>query len=347
LKLRTRAAFSRFSLGLSLAAGLIMCIPAHASLTFNATFDPTIAAVSGAEGAINAALANIAANITSPNNITVSIYFNTMAGGLGESLTTIYAPSYFQYYTAFDAVSTQPDQLIALASLGTAPGPSSGNPVNGNTTVDITSAEGRNLGFTTPGGVTVNSVNYDSEISLNTSITSPPNSLSGNYGLESVAEHEIDESLGIGGTGSTLSGSGSLTAPVGDLDLYRYSCNVAVVANTCASPVRSYVNTQTTSPLSYFSLNGGTTVLTYFNQTTGADFADWLSNPIPAGFGVQTQDAFGQPGTNPTLGPNELAAFNAIGYDLVAPEPSTFALVGTALLAAGFLRRRRQARKSR
>ena len=347
MKLRTRAALSRLSLGLTAAAALVMCVPARATLTFDVTFDPTIAAVSGAEAAINAAIANIQANITSPNNITVSLYYTTMSGGLGESTTGIYAPSYFQYYNAFDAVSTQPDQLAALASLGTAPGPSSGNPVNGNTTVDITSAEGRNLGFNTPAVVTVGSGTYDSEIALNTSLTSPPNSLSGNYGLESVAEHETDEALGIGGTGSTLNGSGSLTAPVGDLDLYRYSCNVAVVANTCASPVRSYVNTQTTSPLSYFSLNGGTTVLTYFNQTTGADFADWLSNPIPAGFGVQTQDAFGQPGTNPTLGPNELAAFNAIGYELVAPEPGTFALVGTALLAAGFLRRRLQARKSR
>ena len=209
----------------------------------------------------------------------------------------------------------------------------SGNPVNGNTEVEITSAEGRNLGFNTPGDVMTI---YDSEIALNFSLTSPPNTLDGStYGLEAVAMHEIDESLGIGGSGSNLTGTGSLTGAIGDLDLFRYS----------APGVRNYSNTQTTSPFAYFSIDGGNTVLSYFNQTSGADFGDWLSNPIPNGFGVQVQDAFGEPGTNPALGVNELTAFNAIGYQLItAPEPSTFALAGLGLaLGFGFVRRRRRA----
>jgi hypothetical protein len=225
--------------------------------------------------------------------------------------------------------------MTAITSLGTAPtGPTSGNPVDGSDLIQITSAEGRNLGFATPGGVSAGSAtNYDSEISLNTSITSPPNTLgSSTYSLEAVAMHEIDESLGIGGPGSTLTGSGSLTGAIGDLDLFRYS----------APGVRSYSNTNSASPLSYFSINGGTTVLTYFNQTNGADFADWLSNPIPGGFPDQVQDAFATPDTNPTLGANELTAFNVIGYQLTAPEPSTLALAGLGLaLGCGFVRRRR------
>ena len=65
----------------------------------------------------------------------------------------------------------------------------------------ITSAEGRNLGFDTPGFV---NGNFDCVIRLNTSITYPPSPINGsNYGLQSVANHEIDEALGIGGAGST------------------------------------------------------------------------------------------------------------------------------------------------
>jgi len=312
--------------------------PAHAdSLTIVPTFDPSIASVSGAEGAINAAIASVENAVTSPNNITVSIYF-TNGGGLGESITGQYGVSYNDYYNAYKAVATSSNQLTALASLGAAPtGPSSGNPVNGNTQVDITSAEGRNLGFNTPGVVTVGSGTYDSEILLNTSITSPPNSLNGStYGLQAVANHEIDEALGIGGDGSTLGGSPS--DPVGDLDLYRYS----------APGVRSYSTVQTTSPYSYFSIDGGTTVLSYFNQTAGADYGDWLSNPIPAGFAPQVQDAFGVPGTNPALGVNEITALNVIGYALaptVTPEPASVTLFGMAFFTAGgfgLVRRRRR-----
>jgi hypothetical protein len=309
-----RTGGSLASLLLAGVASLALSGPAHATLTIDPTFDPSLS--SSSDAAINSAISAVESNITSPNNITVDIYFNSMTSGLGESLTTIYQPSYFQYYTAFKAVATQPNQITALNSLGAAPtGPSSGNPVNGNTAVQITSAEGRNLGFNTPGGVTVGTATYDSEISLNTGITFPPGPNNGsNYGLQAVANHEIDEALGIGGTGSTLNGTGSLTGPVGDLDLYRYS----------APGVRSYTNTNSTSPLAYFSIDGGNTVLSYFSQTTGADFGDWLSNPIPGGFSPQVQDAFGTPGTNPALGPNELTAFNAIGYDLtqqVVPAP--------------------------
>jgi hypothetical protein len=306
--------------------------PAHASLIINPTFgssittDPNAAVI---EGAIRAGIAEIEGDISSPNALTVSILFNSMNTGLGESSTAIGHVSYFDYYNALKAVATSPNQLTALASLGPAPtGQSSGNPVNGNTAVIITSAEARNLGFNTPG------VGFDSVISLNTSITSPPNPLSGFYGLESVATHEMDETLGVGGPATTLTGTGSLTGAVGDLDLYRYS----------APGVRSYSNTQTTSPFAYLSIDGGVTVLSYFNQTAGDDFADWLSNPIPAGFGPQVQDAFGKPGTNPSLGVNELTAFNAIGYELVLPEPSSLALVGLGLaLGCCFARRRRTA----
>ena len=80
--------------------------PAHAdSLTIDPTFDPSIASVSGAEGAINAAIAAVEHAVSSPNNITVSIYFSN-GGGLGESITGQYGVSYYDYYNAYKAVAT-------------------------------------------------------------------------------------------------------------------------------------------------------------------------------------------------------------------------------------------------
>jgi hypothetical protein len=325
--LRENSGGSRIALPI-IAAVLLLCVgTAHASsLIINPTFDSSITSDPGAagiEGTINAAIATLEGDITSPNNIAVSLYFTEMSGGLGESTTGIYTVSYFDYYNAFKAVATSPAQLAALASLGVAPtSASSPNPVDGSTQVVITSAEGRNLGFNTPGVVAAGTGTFDTEISLNTSLTFPPEPATGSfYGLEAVATHEIDESLGIGGTGSTLDGGGSLTGAVGDLDLFRYS----------APGVRSYSNLSTVSPYSYFSIDAGLTVVSYFNQTGGADFADWLSDPIPPGFPAQVQDAFGGPGSNPALGPNELAAFTTIGYNIVTPEPSSLILFGSAL----------------
>jgi hypothetical protein len=324
------------SLLLAGVASLALSGPAHATLTIIPTFDSSITSQPGSaaiEGAINNAISAVTSNITSPNNISVSIDFQAMTTGLGQSTTFITDLSYFQYYNAFKAVATQPNQLTALASLGTAPtGPGSGNPVNGNTSVQVTLPEARNLGFST------SPVPFDSTIGLNTSITSPPNALAGNFSLQAVANHEIDEVLGIGGTGSTLTGTGSLTGPVGDLDLFRYDANGS----------RSYSNADPNQP--YFSINGGATALSFFNQVVGADFADWQSDPDHAGFGPQVQDAFATPGVNVALGPNEITAFNAIGYQELAAVPApqigfgfpAFLAVGGLLFGAKLLQRSRR-----
>ena len=88
--------------------------------------------------------------------------------------------------------------------------------------------------------------------------------------------------------------------------------------------------TTNSSATAYFSIDGGVTDLVNFNQTAGADYADWASSGTP-----QVQDAFGTPGTtNVNVGTNELTALDVIGYNLNAvPEPSTYALFGLGALA--------------
>ena len=327
------------------AAVPALATPAYAAgLVINATFessitsDPNAAAI---EGAINAADVTLEADITTP--VTVKLDFQT-GGGLGSSLTGIYTVSYFGYYNALKAIDTGAGstaaQQSAIASLGTAPtGVGSANPANGSAQVNGTGPELRALGFNTPAAVSNNGGTYDTVISLNTSITSPPNPLNGGtYDLQAVATHEIDEALGIGGTGSTLTPGGSLTGPVGPLDLFRYS----------GPGVRSY--STSSSVTSYLSINGGTSVVSYFNQVGGqSDYADWASNPNPSGFGVQVQDAFATPGASPVLGPNELTALNVIGYTLTTtssvPEPMSLAIMLPGVF--GLLGLRRRARKAK
>src|SRR5207244_3642468 len=69
--------------------------------------------------------------------------------------------------------------------------------------------------------------------------------------LQSTAAHEIDETLGIGGWGSSLAlsapytGQASPTTGIGPLDLFRYSSN----------GVRSF--TLDPAAAAYFSIDGG------------------------------------------------------------------------------------------
>jgi hypothetical protein len=330
LERANRAGAGLASLLLAGVASLALSGPAHATLTITPTFDSSITSLPGAaavEGAINAAIGAVESNITSPNNITVAILFQSVGSGLGQSTTGIFDIGYSNFRSAFAAVATQPNQLTALASLPN----TANNPFNNTSSLLVTSAEGRNLGFDTPGGV---NGTFDSVIGLNTSATFPPAPNNGsNFGLQAVANHEIDESLGIGGTGSFVGGTGFFANP-GDLDLYRYQQN---------SSTRSFT---TVGDNAFFSINGGTTDLIQFNQAGGgSDFGDWHTSGTP-----RVQDAFGTPGANPALGADEITAFNVIGYQELAAVPApqigfgfpAFLVVGGLLFGAKLLQRSRR-----
>jgi len=321
--MNTDRRFLRFRPLAALSFFAASCLSANANITINPTFDSSITNDPNAatiEAGIDQAISRFESSIENP--ISVSIDFQEVSSGLGASSTILNQIPYSQYHS--DLANNQilsANDMTALASLPM----TSTNPVNGNANVLLTVANLRALEGGTPSG-------FDSTISLNTSVMNLSRTGAQNpnfFDLQAVASHEIDQALGIGGSGSMI-GNASLgfpTGPVGSMDLFRYSGN----------GVRSY--TTSTSATAYFSIDGGKTNLTNFNQAGGgSDYGDWLGGSTP-----QVQDAFGTPGVNINLGVNELTALDVVGYNLVAvPEPGSGALLVGGLIAIGILRWRRK-----
>ena len=338
----------RVKCALALLAFLLLagiCPSARANVTINPIYDTTIVSDPNAatiESSIQTSINNLEADLS--NNVTIDITFKEMSSGLGESNTVYYDTSYASYLTALQHNQTlTSNDNLAIASLGSG---TAVNPVNGNASIIANAALLEALGVNVQGDGPLTGI-ITGTISLNTSIMNLSRSGTqnpGDYDIQAVTTHELDEVVGgIGGAGSSLlSGTGN---PVGPLDLFRYS----------ASGVRSY--TQSTTAVSYFSINGGATDLVHFNQNgtvDNSDFGDWGNGNTPAqqagNSPPQVQDAYGDPGVDTNLGANEMTAYDIVGWNLTAqgqtlegiPEPKSIYLVAAGGLAAFVIHRRRR-----
>jgi hypothetical protein len=277
-------------LATSTGIGGLQIIPTFDS---SITSDPQAATI---EATINSALAVYQSTFSDP--ITVSIKFQKMAGGLGQSGSYYQTVSYSSYRAALVTHATTADDANALAHLPN----TAANPVNGNTSVRVHLPLMRALGFSNanpPAG------EPDGTVYLNTSIMnlSPFNTDANKFSLFAAASHEIDEVLGFDSALNGLNnGDPAPTGAVTPEDLFRYDVSGARSLTTASNAA------------SYFSLDG-TTDLARFNQYQGGDFQDWYSY-----YGGQTpeiQDAFAVRGSFPVLGV-ELTALDVIGYTRIA-----------------------------
>ena len=332
---------------------LLLPFPAAADLIIIPHFDSTItsnADASQIESTIDSALNVYESEFAT--NITVNIYFQTFDSNcdcLGESdVGRVYEVPYQTFYDQLTTIDANPAAIASLNANGGDGNTNGGvDPVLGKSDVVVKSANARALGFTaaalcyvtagdtTPASDVPNHCGssgsagslVDGIISLNTFITSPPNSLSGFYSLESTVEHEVDEVLGLGSSlPNTSASSGTVTNSfVAPEDLWRYSpSGQRVFSVNCAAPGTAV-----------FSVNGTGQGQGFNNSCNGADFGDWAG-----GGSAQVQDAYATPGANPTLGTNEAAALTAVGYQLAVPEPATFGLLFSSLGLAAVLGRR-------
>ena len=318
-----------------LALLLLAAGPLYGSLIITPYFESSITSDSNA-AAIESAISNAIDfyDTTIASNLDITIAFGEMSSGLGQSTSYISTISYNSYITALNSHSSgDTTDTTALAHLPTG----SNNPVNNGANITAKLANEEALGITGTqslsdpcgGGP---SANYGGCIQLNTSITTPPNAPGGGeYSLVAVAEHEIDEVLGLG------SGVGGTPQPE---DLFRYDSlgNRSFVANSGDTST-----TCSSSSTAYFSLNAATDLAQFNNCANGGDYGDWAAGASP-----KVQDAYGTPGSSPVLsaGSPEVVALDAIGYNLNAasatPEPASLLLV--APLLAGILIGRRRRR---
>ena len=322
--------YTKLALAVPVLLGL-SAAQAHAGLVITPTFDSSITSRTDAstiEGTINSAISVYETDFTNPVNVSI-LFAADESVGLGQSSTYVGTVDYTDYRTNLFTTKTHGTDNTTFENYIPAT-----NPVNTSTQVSDTLAGLRALGFS---GYVVSPGQYDSTISLKTSLMNlsttgmqDPNK----YSLFSVASHEIDEVLGFGSALNNLNnGDPTPTGAIGTLDLFRYS----------APGVRSFTTDVNAS--AYLSVDGGTTNLVNFNQTQGGDFHDFASSPGTP----RVQDAFGTPGSSPTLGIAEFTALEDIGYNrsnsTVAPEPSQ--LAAPAFIAFGMLglilRRKRNA----
>jgi hypothetical protein len=280
----------------------------------------------------------------------VQVLFEYNSAVFGQSQDGLSFIPYSQYTAllATDSAANPGNNVLASAVANLSAG-NSGNWAAG-TTAFLRVGLGLAGSDTTPcfnaSGSFVSGCNaiFDGVVSIGNLSTSPTG-MGLNAEATAVLEHELDEVLGGGGTGSTIGENFSAYVTgmvIGPTDPYRYQASGATCADVTSTP--SY--TTSASAVACYSIDGGTTALVQMNQTGGgSDYGDFATTSpnVP-----DIQDAF-YGGTTPVYSTSspEFTMMESIGYDANVPEPPALALFTVAIGGLGWARRRRVRRTDR
>ena len=343
----------RLSVGhhaLALSALLAVAGPAKAALIVTPTFASSITSLGDAsqvEAAITTAITAIDSLYANIGTIPVLFEYNAGLGGGAETDTATYDLSYSTYVSKLTADATaNPANSTLSHAIANLPSAST-----------LASDYGTTPGITVTGAFaniilkTSQSLCFDASGTFHSSCgqsyeavvtVSAPSSIGNFYtptssGVNSTAvsavEHELDEVLGGGGAGTTLTDTSSGNPSyLGPTDLYRYASTGGCTAATGLSHTLSWNDNSAT--IACYSLDGGETAFAQFNQSGGgSDYGDFtLPNPA-------IQDAY-EPSTDApvysTLSP-EYIMMESIGYNPV-PEPSILGLFAISVVGLGWRR---------
>jgi hypothetical protein len=242
------------------------------------------------------------------DKVTVNVQIGFTALGtniLGGTAATFVTASGTAVKSLLTADRKDGTDIAAVSSLTGQPLPS---------TVAMTSAEARALGFTTAGVTSDGSIEFSTAYTYSTSRDANGNVAAGTYDLVGIAEHEIGHLLGFD---SSIDGGTSGISTL--LDAFRFS-----------SPGTRSI----TTGAAYFSLTDGATSIASFSDGTTYQASHWLQ-----GTGGLMDPALALGSTENITG-LDITALDAIGWDV--PEPASITVFALGLAGLRAIRRRRR-----